>query len=93
MTINQKVLERFLDDNGRVKQMPSKYEKKLNVLYYLASKFECGKLLTELEVNQKIEEWINFEDYVTIRRFLIDMRFLERSSNGKEYHVNEFEIN
>lgn len=93
MTINEEVLQRFLDQDGRVKQMPSKYEKKLNVIYYLASKFEEGTLLTEFEVNNKIREWIKFNDHVTLRRFLVDMKFLQRTKDGKKYEVKKYETN
>jgi len=93
MEINYEVLNRFLDGDGRVKQMPSKYEKKLNVIYYLGSKFEIGSKLNESEVNEIIREWILFDDYVTMRRFLVDFKFLKRDKNGNEYEVNEYEIN
>ena len=91
MTINEEVLERFLDSDGRVKQMPSKYEKKLNVIYYLASKFVEGSLLSELEVNKVIKEWITFSDHVTLRRFLVDMKYLQRTKDGKKYEVKNYE--
>ncbi|MDR3643809.1 MAG: DUF2087 domain-containing protein [Clostridia bacterium] len=75
----------FLDDEGRVKQLPSKSERKRAVLAYLATKFSCDRDYTEKEVNAVIESWHTFGDYMLLRRELIDSRLLCRTSNGARY--------
>jgi len=92
-TIDHQVLERFLDENGIVDTFPSKLSKKQYIIYYLASKFDKGDVLDEIDVNNIIREWISFGDYVAVRRFLVDYKFLIRDKDGKEYTVADYEIN
>jgi len=54
----------------------------------------AGSLLSEKEVNEKLQVWLtqvcviqNF-DRVTLRRWLVDTGYLTRSSNGAEYQVS-----
>lgn len=77
----------FLDDNGRVKQLPSPNRTKIPVLDYLAGKFEKGRDYTEKEVNAVINEWHTFGDYFIMRRSLIDYGFLDRTPDGARYWV------
>jgi hypothetical protein len=37
------ILERFLDEEARIKQLPAKKEARIVVLAYLAKKFEAGR--------------------------------------------------
>jgi hypothetical protein len=92
MKLDKEVIQRFLSDDGKVIKMPSKYQKKLNVIFYIGSKFKPGDTYNEQELNDFIKELILFEDFVTIRRYLVDYKFLSRDSLGKEYEVNAFEI-
>ena len=83
MDINE--ISGFLDEKGRVKQMPSKHAKRLQVLSYLAEKFDFDHDYTEKEVNNIISEWHTFEDFFLIRRELIESRLLFRTPNGARY--------
>ena len=54
----------------------------------------AGSLLSEKEVNERLQVWLtqvcviqNF-DRVTLRRWLVDTGYLARSSNGAEYRVS-----
>lgn len=79
------VIGNFLDENGKIKSYPAKYSKKLLIHSYLAEKFEFDVVYTEKEVNKIISDWILFDDYATLRRALIDYKFMERKSNGSDY--------
>lgn len=75
----------FLDSAGRIKQIPSKYTKKLAVLEYLTEKFELGVIYSEQKVNEICNQWHTFGDYFLLRRELIDNGFLNRKSDGTQY--------
>ncbi len=75
----------FLDDEGRVKAWPSKKAMKMEVLSYIADKFEKDCFYSEKEVNHLIEEWHTFEDYFIFRRGMIDHKMLGRTRNGSQY--------
>lgn len=76
---------RFLDDEQKIKIWPAKIEKKLQILEYLATKFEYGKIYSEKEVNNIIQKWHLFNDYFLLRRGLIDYKLLSRTKNGAQY--------
>lgn len=61
--------------------MPAKRAKRLIVLDYAAGHFDIGVRYPELEVNGILRAL--FDDYVALRRYLIDEGFLDRS--GGEY--------
>jgi len=75
----------FLDDEGKIKQLPSKGGAKRAVLAYLATKFSCDKDYTQKEVNAIIDNWHTFGDYFLLRRELIDYQFLGRERDGSRY--------
>lgn len=79
----------FLDEDGKIKQVPAHGQVKIAVLEYLTCKFEKGRTYSEKQVNQIIDEWHAFHDYFILRRLLIDYKFLERTPNGAEYWVTE----
>lgn len=77
------VVNRFLDREGRLKQMPVKRAKLEAVLDYLGTKFTLEQRYTEKEVNQIL---LRFDaDYCTLRRFLVDTRRMGRNSLTGEY--------
>lgn len=81
-------IERFLDEEGRVKLWPARRAAKLGVLGYLAEKFEFGRDYTEHEVNAILAGWHTFEDLFLLRRELIDSAWLLRTANGSRYWKN-----
>lgn len=80
-----KSIENFIDDSGKIKTWPAKRDLKLEVLKYLASKFEYDHNYSEKEVNAIIEDWHTFGDYFLLRRALIDSKLLSRTRNGDKY--------
>lgn len=79
------IVERFLDKEGRIKQLPAKREPRLEVLAYLAGKFDAGRDYAEKEVNSVIERWHTFGDYFILRRELIDSGLMRRERDGSRY--------
>ncbi len=78
-------VEKFLDEDGRIKIWPAKRDYKFEVLKYLASKFQCGKDYKEKEVNDIIEKWHTFGDYFLLRRGMIENKLLLRTKDGSRY--------
>ncbi len=82
-------ISKFLDNENRIKAWPSKGQKKLDILAYLATKFECGRVYNEKAVNSIINDWHTFGDYFLLRRELVDHKFLSRTRNGASYWKEE----
>ena len=66
-----------------LKHFPVKEKKKIVVLAKIAEQFENNRRYTEKEVNQLLKT--NFDDYVTLRRYLIEYGFMERTTDCNEY--------
>ena len=82
------ILKRFLDEEGKIKQLPVKMETKLIVLGYLAEKFETNRDYKEKEVNAIIDCWHTFGDYfVYVESLLImicsDAQTMEQDTGRK----------
>jgi DNA-binding CsgD family transcriptional regulator len=70
----------------KLERFPKKQKEKLVVLKRIAGVFTTGKDYTESEVNEVLIQI--FSDYVTIRRYLIEYKFLEREPGGARYWVH-----
>ncbi len=81
------IISAFLDDAGKIKQIPMPNRTKIPVLAYLASRFDADRVYSEKEVNQIIEAWHTFGDYFILRRLLIDYELLGRTADGSKYWV------
>lgn len=84
----QQGIERFLDEEGKLKMLPSKQIPREQVYTYLAGKFECGRDYTEHEVNAILSSWHTFQDYFVLRRGLIESGWLCRMKDGSRYWRN-----
>ena len=71
------ILQRFFRD-GRLLSMPRQRSKRRVVLDYLAASFEPGVRYAEKEVNDMLRKV--YDDYVALRRYLIDEGFLARDA-------------
>ena len=80
-----KELSRFLNDAGQVTIWPKKHADKQLVLEYLVNKFTYGKIYTEKEINDILNDWHTFQDWPLLRRSLIDSRLMVRDLNGYAY--------
>ena len=77
----------FVDEEGKIVQLPAQSRTKIPVLAHLAGKFEKKRIYSEKEVNDVINAWHTFGDYFILRRLLIDYNYLKRTPNGAEYWV------
>ena len=78
-------ISQFLDDEGRIIQLPKKHSTRCAVLAYLAGKFEPGAEYTEHQVNGICNSWHTFGDPCLIRRELVDNGLLGRESDCSRY--------
>jgi len=83
--------QRFLDDHGRLQQWPSKQPDKMLALAYLAAKFDFDQAYTETEVNELLKQWHTFSDWPLLRRELFERGFLDRNTDGSNYHVSRLQ--
>lgn len=67
----------------RLKTFSTKEKNKIVILKKIAEQFERSKRYTEKELNSIIKEV--FEDFATIRRYLIEYGFMDRTKDCKEY--------
>ncbi|GAA4224878.1 hypothetical protein FHR32_006826 [Streptosporangium album] len=74
----EKVLQSFLV-KGRLRAIPTKRDKQLVVLNYIAQVFEPGVRYPEKEVNTVLRAF--HDDYAALRRYLIDDGLLSRENN------------
>ena len=82
------VLSRYFDESGalRIKNFPVKEKKKIIILQRLMDNFQPGRSYTEAEVNGILGRY--YEDFVTVRRYLIQYGFMARDKTGENYRVN-----
>ncbi len=84
----EKIIGKYLEVNSKgqvaeIRRWPKKQKEKLLILDRIALCFETGKEYAEKEVNSILSGMT--EDYVTIRRYLIDYGLLERQPGGSAY--------
>ena len=78
-------ISRFLDEAGRITQLPVRLKPRLALLAYLADKFEPDTSYTEHEVNALCNQWHTFGDFFLLRRELVDSGLLAREPDGSRY--------
>ena len=71
------VLRRFFGPDGRLTTMPAKQSRKLAVFDLIAQRFVPGVRYAELEVNRELMQI--YDDYVSLRRGLVDFGMLDRA--------------
>jgi len=85
----EKVLATYFKNglDGPIESFPSKEKRKIILLKHIVMKFEVGHKYSEQEVNAILKPI--YSDYVSIRRYLIEYGFLERSDDCTMYWVKE----
>lgn len=81
----EKILKKYFPEGvkGPLKTFSIKEKYKLVVLREIIKRFDSEKTYSEKEINQVLEEV--YDDYVTLRRYLIEYGFLDRKADGSEY--------
>ncbi|MGL5379879.1 DUF2087 domain-containing protein [Clostridium sp.] len=82
-----KVIKTYMDETGGLKSYPSKEKKKIILLEEITKNFTISKRYSEKEINRILKRI--YEDYVTIRRALIQYGFLDRTKDCSEYWIKE----
>ncbi len=77
---------------GQLTHLPTKHKKTLVILRWLATRFEPERLYSEAEVNALLKA-IYAEDYVSLRRDLVDLGYLRRERGGGKYWLAPAETN
>jgi predicted transcriptional regulator len=83
----RKVLISFLDEEGRITTLPSQRKKFVVLLKHVAGAFEFGFVYDEKEVTEILSRFS--DDPVSLRRGLIDFKFMERKGDGSAYWLLE----
>lgn len=86
---DQQVL-RDITNGGRLKRIPTKQKKLLVVLRWLATLFQPDRLYSEAEVNAVLK-MVYEEDFVSLRRELVDFGYLRRERGGGKYWLSPIE--
>jgi hypothetical protein len=72
------VLRNFAGADGRIRSLPAREAKRRQVLEYVAGRFEPGREYPEREVNGILAQV--YDDFVSLRRFLVDEDLLAREA-------------
>ncbi len=70
--------------NGKITRLPTKQKKTVVILRWLATLFKADLLYTEAEVNAVLKG-VYAEDFVSLRRDLVDFGYLRRERGGGKY--------
>lgn len=80
-----KTLENYFDPHGALLTFPSKEKKKIIILREIAKNFKSNQEYSEKEINRILQRI--YDDYVLVRRYLIQYGFLDRKNDGATYWV------
>ncbi|GFN29937.1 DUF2087 domain-containing protein [Paenibacillus xylaniclasticus] len=82
------LIARYLPNgpDGPIESFPVKQKRKLALIRHMAGYFERNRRYSEAEVNERLKRFSE-DDYVILRRYLIDYGFLDRKDDGSEYWV------
>jgi len=82
---NDKIIKKYFPEGreGKLIQLPMKDKFRRVVLKEISNRFEQNVVYSEKEVNEILQTV--HEDYVTLRRLLIEYGFLDRLPDGSQY--------
>ncbi|MEL7604352.1 MAG: DUF2087 domain-containing protein [Bacillota bacterium] len=80
-------IKQFLDEEGKVRQLPVRRGARVAVLRYLYEQIE-DRDYTEREISALLSSLHTFNDYFLVRRELVDEGFLLRVPDGSRYWKN-----
>lgn len=86
--MDTKEIQAYLDEQGRVKQMPAKRKRKLLMYCYLVEQIPRDVEYSEKEFSQLLNTMHTFGDAATLRREMFDYYLINRSQDGKHYTLN-----
>ena len=71
----------------KLKSFPTKEKRKIVVLRKILTLFQPGQKYSEIQINTILKQL--YADFATIRRYLIEYGFMERTKDCKEYWLKE----
>ncbi len=80
---DRKVLNTFLDTNGRLTAFPAQQKKEEAILRHIVKVFAPGQRYSEKEVNAMLSQFN--EDTARLRRDLVGLGFMQREGGGGAY--------
>lgn len=85
----EKSLKKYFPEgmNGPLKKFPLKEKQKLVVLREIVKRFDPNKIYHEKEINEVLITI--YDDYVILRRYLIEYGFIDRKPDGSQYWLKE----
>ncbi|MCX7749908.1 MAG: DUF2087 domain-containing protein [Clostridia bacterium] len=86
---NEKILKKYFSEgiHGPLKTFDMQQKHRLVVLRQIVKRFVPGSTYSEKEVNEILKSV--YEDFVTIRRYLIDYGFMDRKPDCSQYWLKE----
>lgn len=78
------IKERFMKNN-KIHTIPRKEKDKRELMKLVAMEFEENRTYKENEINEILRSF--YDDYVLLRRYMIDYSLLSRDKEGKEYKL------
>ncbi len=69
---------------GKITTLPNKFKKTAVILHWISTLFEAQRFYAEVEINEVLKS-VYEEDFVSLRRGLIDMGYLRRERGGGKY--------
>ncbi len=82
----EKVIKTYIKEDGKLTELPKKEKKKIILLQEICKQFDSSKNYSEKSVNSIINTI--FDDYVTVRRYLIEYDLMKRTEDGSVYWLN-----
>lgn len=73
----------FVNADGRIKRMPVKMSKKIELSEWLLTLLDAERVYSEKELNEVFETYV--DDFALMRRMLVEAGRLERDRYGYEY--------
>jgi hypothetical protein len=80
---DRKVVNDFLQPDGRLKTIPAQRKKLETILQHLVQSFEPGRRYSEKEVNEILKRF--HDDTASLRREMIGFGLMARESSGQAY--------
>ncbi|MBY0098237.1 DUF2087 domain-containing protein [Mesobacillus maritimus] len=82
----EKIVTKYFS-KGALTQFPPKEKQRLVILREISTHLKKDYIYDERELNQILKGF--YEDYILIRRYLVDYGFLDRQSDGSRYWVTQ----
>ncbi len=82
----EKVIKTYFDENQeKLNHFPRKEKRKIIILKIITKRFNKNVEYSEKEVNEVLKAI--YDDFVTLRRYLIEYGFMDRNRDGSAYWV------